>query len=95
MKALLMTGQIVTMSFWVAVLSTFAIAWPAPLDSIVPGLGALVLAAHVLEVLVLQKKIRSLSNNLMKDNIMVLIFGVFHMAALTMAGAKKALKPSA
>ncbi|CAM3815184.1 DUF1145 domain-containing protein [Parendozoicomonas haliclonae] len=84
LKTALIIARLLTAVFWLGVLSTFALEWPAPLNQMIPWLGASILAVHGFEVLVWQKKIRMVSNNLMKDNLMVLIFGAFHMAQLSL-----------
>ncbi|WP_281646059.1 DUF1145 domain-containing protein [Parendozoicomonas sp. Alg238-R29] len=82
MKVMLAVGQLVTILFWGAVISTGFIPWSAPLDTIVPALGGLVFVAHLLEVVIWQKRIRLMSEHLASDNIKILIFGFFHMATM-------------
>ncbi|WP_196221214.1 DUF1145 domain-containing protein [Sansalvadorimonas verongulae] len=85
MKIMLTVAKLVTVLFWVAVISTGFIEWAAPLDKIIPALGGLVFVAHLLEIVIWQGRIRSLSHHVASDNIKTLIFGAFHMATLSQA----------
>lgn len=83
MKIMLTVARLVTLLFWFAVLSTGFREWPTPLDTIVPALGGLVCVAHLLEIVLWQKRIRELNDHVASDNIEILIFGAFHMATLS------------
>ncbi len=87
MKALVNLAKLVTAGFWLVVLVSLFGVFAAPFDSIIPLAGLAILVVHMLEAVVWRRAL-SADGKFGKNVIMVLIFGVFHMASRQVTTAK-------
>ena len=89
MTALLNILRVITVLFWIAVLSTFVFPWPQPFDRIVPIIGGCILVSHSIEAILFRKRLLQLGGYTSRDICMMLVFGIFHMAGRYLQAAQK------
>ncbi|KSR48030.1 DUF1145 domain-containing protein [Pseudomonas aeruginosa] len=81
MKALLGLGKLVTLAFWGTVLVNLLHPFAYPLNWLLSIAGGLILLIHLIEILVLGRRLKARAHPWL-DRFQVLLFGVFHMLAL-------------
>ena len=81
MKAFLGLGKLVTLVFWGAVLVNLLHPFAYPLNWLLSIAGGLILLIHLIEILVLGRRLKARAHPWL-DRLQVLLFGVFHMLAL-------------
>lgn len=89
MKALLGLGKLIALLFWLAVLVNLLQPFAHPFGTLLNAAGALILLIHIIEVLALGKRLRGRPHPGV-DRLQILLFGVFHFAAIPQPLAAKA-----
>ena len=87
MNKMIGLGKLVTVGFWLMVFISLSGVFVQPFDTIIPLAGLGVLFIHGIEA-VLWRRVLKLKGAFGKNVVLVLVFGVFHMATLQLQTAK-------
>lgn len=74
--------KLIGTAYWLAVLINFFVPFPGSFYEVTLYSGLVILGLHVLELILLNKYIRQVTNNYPKEAIMILLFGVIHLQEL-------------
>jgi len=71
-------NKFATLMFWLAVALSFVYHWPGELGWFRTA-GLVIAAVHLLEVLYFLLMFRAKSTDVMKDAVLILVYGIFHL----------------
>ncbi|GFM79731.1 membrane protein [Pseudomonas cichorii] len=74
-------GKLVTLGFWLVVMVNLIIRAPSPFGVMIDVAGALVLLAHLLELILFNGRLRGRQHP-WRDRGKILVFGIFHVLAI-------------
>ncbi|AHF69091.1 DUF1145 domain-containing protein [Pseudomonas cichorii] len=74
-------GKLLTLGFWLVVMANSVIEAPSPFGTMISIAGALVLLAHLLELVLFNGRLRGRKHP-WRDRGKILIFGIFHVQAI-------------
>lgn len=74
--------KIIGTAYWIAVLINFFVPFPGSLYEVTLYSAIVILGLHVVELVLLNKYIKQVTDNYPKEAIMILLFGVIHLMAL-------------
>ncbi len=75
-------GQLLALGFWIAVAVAAAGLLPDLATRMLLIAGAAIFVMHGVQLLVFRRALACYSRNKLKDALLVLLFGIFHLAAL-------------
>lgn len=81
MKIFLLAGKVLTAAFWGIVLLNLLQPFASPFALLLNSVGAVVLLVHALELWLFDKRLAVCANPHLA-RVLVMLFGIFHLAAL-------------
>lgn len=75
-------AKMVVGAYWLGVFWNFIFPFPAPVNSLMFYSALAIVGMHVLEIFVFSGVIRKASQNLPKDIVMIIFFGVIHISGM-------------
>jgi len=73
----------IVLAFWALVIASFFIEFPANLNSILQGVGAVLLIAHFVEYFIFGEKIKAKGDGTLKSIVNTLVYGIVYINGKT------------
>lgn len=74
--------KIILIAVWALIIASLVISFPAPFGGLLPKLGMVLVAAHIIEYFVFNKKITAKKDGTLKSFLMTMVFGVVYIKNL-------------